>query len=301
MDLKVVLIDVFLAIPLFFFLNYFDNGEKKDRMEINITHIVFPLVYMVLVSAIFSVFNWNFLSHNLFLVPIFECVLRTIYINRFLNQDNLMNHKYYYMIYTVTICLSYILYTGFISQVDSVLPDANEFRTFIWFLIILFFYISFKDRIHFDFLKEKATFQSKHQEYIVMNYAKLRNRFRDIVEVKENKDLVTLLYAIMVYENLLTPPAMRKLNSYVYRFTNQEVKSGIMQMKSKTYLTDQESITLSIKKLRKIMDKIKQDKKLKLTEDKKQEYILTKYKNKAEYTKNVLAIYHVIEEFEKRD
>lgn len=299
MNLGVLLLDFILAIPLFFFLNYFDGGKKKDMVSVNITHIVFPLVYMVLVAGIYSTLGWNHLTDNLFFIPVFECILRTIYVNRFLNQDSLINHKYYYMINAITIFLSYLLYIGFISKVDSVLPSANEFRTEIWFLIIIFFYISFKDRIHLDFLKEKSTFSDKREEYIVMSYAKLKNQFRSVVEVKDNKNIETLLYAIMVYENLVTPPAMRKFHSYIYRFTNREVKSGIMQLESKTYLTDKESIALSSKKLRRITDKMKQDKKLKLTGDKKQEYILMKYKNNMEYAKNVLAIYHVIEEFER--
>lgn len=136
MNIAVIILDLVLAIPLFFLINYFDSDKEKDTVEINITHILFPIVYIIILAALWSTWNWNSLIENIFLIPVFECIYRTIYVNRVLNRDSLINHKYYYFINGVTILLSYLVYENFISKVENVLPNPADFRGEIWFLII---------------------------------------------------------------------------------------------------------------------------------------------------------------------
>lgn len=298
MSILIILFDFLLAIPLFFLLNYF-NSSKKDTIELNIVHLFLPQVYLVILSGILTSLNLSFLIEHIFLIVLFECFYRLIYINRILNYDSLINHKYYYMMYTIIILFAYLLDISFISKVDSVFPDPMEFRNQIWFLIIIFLYVILKDKVKLDFLKEKSIVMSRKQEYIVMTYAKLKNQFRKLVASKEDKDLIPLTYSIMIYENFLTPPVFRTIKSYLYRFTNKETKFGIMQVLSKEYLSDEESIKISLKKLEGIYKKEIKTSKKKITTEKKIEKILSHYQKNQEYQNNVLEIYRTIINFDQ--
>lgn len=298
MNILIILFDLLFAIPLFFLLNYF-TSSNKDTMKLNITYLFLPQVYLVVLAGILASLNLSFLLEHIFLIVVFECFYRLIYINHILNYDSLINHKYYYLMYAMIILFAYLLDINFISKVDNVFPEPMEFRNQIWFLIIIFLYIILKDKVKCDFLREQSIVMSKKQEYIVMTYAKLKNQFRKVVVSKEDKDLIPLVYSIMIYENFLTPPAFRTVKSYLYRFTNKEMKFGIMQILSKEYLSDEESIKISLKKLEAIYKKEIKNSKKKITAEKKIAKILSCYQENQEYQNNVLEIYRTIINFEQ--
>lgn len=298
MNILIILFDLLFAIPLFFLLNYF-TSSNKDTMKLNITYLFLPQVYLVVLAGILASLNLSFLLEHIFLIVVFECFYRLIYINHILNYDSLINHKYYYLMYAMIILFAYLLDINFISKVDNVFPEPMEFRNQIWFLIIIFLYIILRDKVKCDFLREQSIVMSKKQEYIVMTYAKLKNQFRKVVVSKEDKDLIPLVYSIMIYENFLTPPVFRTVKSYLYRFTNKEMKFGIMQILSKVYLSDEESIKISLKKLEAIYKKEIKNSKKKIIAEKKIAKILSCYQENQEYQNNVLEIYRTIINFEQ--
>lgn len=288
MQLGSIIIYFVLGLALFLILNYFDRQEKEN----NAIHAILPIIYIIILAGIFSSIGYQEINHNLFMVVIMELLIRIYYVKSILKREDLMNSKFYFQIYGVAILGSYFLNQVFISKVDNIFPTPSEMRMGIWFLIVLFLYMVFKNHIHIEATEEKSTFISKRKEYALVQYARLKNEYHKEVKLK-NKELVPLFYAIMIYENYKRPRFFRKLDCLTYRFTGKETKMGIMQIPSRSELGDIESIKLAIKKINQIDSSIKDSK------QKVKDVLLEYYIDHNNYVSDVLDIYHEIVTFDK--
>ena len=103
-------------------------------------------------------------------------------------------------------------------------------------------------------IEEKPIDNSKYREYIVTNYAKFKNLYNDEIDT-DNSLLKNLLYAIMIYEDKKRNKYLRAIDNLFIGKINKLYKVGIMQVPSKIYLTDVESIKIVENKLIKIYNK----------------------------------------------
>lgn len=278
------------AIILFYILNYFDNNNKNR----NIIHIILPAIYIIILSALIKsvdLENWN---NFLFIAPIFELIIRLFYVKSILHQESLVNNNYYLKIYSLTILLSYFVNSIFITKVENVLPTAEEMRTGIWFLIIVFCYSIMKENIKVDITKDKSTFIEKKQEYTVVSYARFKNLYKDIIET-EHRELIPAIYAIMIYENYRRPLFFRKLDKLKFHLKPKTMKMGIMQVQSKKEIDDEKSIELVTKVLEKYL--LKQQSTKKISNDNIKDLIKTYYGK--EDSRDIIDIYNKIIEFNK--
>lgn len=278
------------AIILFYILNYFDSNNKNR----NIIHIILPAIYIIILSALIKsvdLENWN---NFLFIVPIFELIIRLFYVKSILHQESLVNNNYYLKIYSLTILLSYFVNSIFITKVENVLPTAEEMRTGIWFLIIVFCYSIMKENIKVDITKDKSTFIEKKQEYTVVSYARFKNLYKDIIET-EHRELIPAIYAIMIYENYRRPLFFRKLDKLKFHLKPKTMKMGIMQVQSKKEIDDEKSIELVTKTLEKYLSKQQSTKKI--SNDNIKDLIKTYYGK--EDSRDIIDIYNKIIEFNK--
>jgi len=140
MSLITIFIYLIFAILLFFILNYFDKSEKEN----NIIHAMIPIVYEIILAGIFTSESAYEINQNLFLIVIFELVIRLYYVKNILRRADLMNPSFYLQIYGISIVGCYIANVYFISKVSSVFPTAEEMRVGIWLLIIVFLYMTAK-------------------------------------------------------------------------------------------------------------------------------------------------------------
>ena len=91
-----------------------------------------------------------------------------------------------------------------------------------------------------------------------MSYAKLKLKYdEDVVISGDNKKLV--IYSIMIFNNYNKPSFFRKIDSVLFKFDNKPRKLGIMQIKSKKYINDYESIVSAVKKVEKLYEKTNKD------------------------------------------
>lgn len=280
------------AIILFYILNYFDNNNKNS----NIIHIVLPVIYIIILASIIRSVDLKDWNDFLFLVPIFELVIRLFYVKGILRQESLVNNNYYLKIYSLTILLSYFVNSIFISKVENVFPTAEEMRTGIWFLIIIFCYSLMKENIKVDISKDKATFIEKKQEYTVVSYARFKNLYNDVIET-EYKELIPVVYAIMIYENYRRPAFFRKLDKFKFHLKPRTMRMGIMQVASKKEIDDEKSIELAIKNLEKYLLKLRENKKTKNNTIDIREVIKNYYSR--EDSSDVIDIYNKIIEFNR--
>lgn len=287
MDFFTILIYFISAFILFFCLNYFDRAEKEN----NLIHAVIPIVYELLLAGFFTKLGWSNMNEALFLVVVLELMIRLIYIKSILKREDLMNTSFYVQIYGISILGCYLVNSYFISEVASVFPTAEEMRVGIWLLVFLFLYFVVKKHIHIQYKEQASTFGERKQEYIVIQYTRFKNIYQKEIRLK-NKELYSVVYAIMIYENYRRPAFFRKIDTIFYRFTGKQKKFGIMQILSEREIDDIASIKLAVKRIEKIVSELpKKSKKLNV------EKLLSVY-YEDEYKENqVLEVYQKIMEF----
>lgn len=268
------------GLVLFFIINYL---KMKDKSIKNFLPII--LIYIIIISG---VINNKDVSSNIFLVVVVEFFLRLI--SNLLTSDNDDNLKFIYD-YAFYIIISLIVNNVFINQVDSVFLAGDALKIVIWILIILYLYQNLKIIDNPVIIEEKPIDNSKYREYIVTNYAKFKNLYNNEIDT-DNILLKNLLYAIMIYEDKRRNKYLRAIDNFFVGKINKLYKVGIMQVPSKIYLTDVESIKIVENKLTKIYNKY-----LIADESTMVNKILKDYYKDELIVNNVTYIYNVINNF----
>lgn len=291
MGIETIFIYVVASILLFGILAYFDKKSTDNY----INHVIISVIYIILVAGFCSSYKLTDNNDNIFLVVVFELLIRIFYVSYVEEKSFLKNNRYYLKIYFMSIVFSYLVNILFINKVNNVMPGSSEVKVIIWICIIIYLYNISKKYITFIDDKRDIVLFNKDKDYIVMQYAKFKNMYYNLVNSKY-KEVNNLIYTIMIYENYNRPSAIRKIDRIKYKFDNEEIKMGIMQVKSKNIITDEESIDIAIKELEGIY--IKELKKK--NHDKIIENTLKKYYSDKDSVGEFIDIYNVIEEFDKR-
>lgn len=281
MNLMTLILQIILTIPLTILLNYFSTKENR-----RLNQLLIPSIYIVIISALLPI-----VKENIFLIVVFEIFIRNFYITNITNRDNEISNTMFIFESILSIALSLFTYNYFIGAVDSVIPNPEDIKPFVWFLIILYisslYKISTKDKTK----TAKAKSIVRKKEHIIMQYAKYKNIYSSIVKSK-NQTINNLVYAIMIYNNYKTPAFYRNINAYIGAITKKETAYGIMQIKSYNRVSDEESIKMTIAEFEKSL------KNTKLNESSQIEKLLKDYK--IEEQKEILSIYENIVEFSKK-
>ena len=281
MTLTTIILQILLTIPLTILLNHFQNHENNK-----INKIIIPSIYIIIISALVPT-----VKENIFLIVIFEVFIRNFYITNVINRQNESGPVSFIIENIISIALSLFVYNYFIGQVETVIPNPEDIKSFVWFLIILYivylYTISTKNKIK----EEKIKVSKIRTEKTIMQYAKFKNKYSNLISSK-NTLINKLTYALMIFEDYKTPKLYRNINTYIGAITKKETKYGIMQVPSYNRISDEESIKLTIDNFEKEL------KNTKLKEDEKIELLLNKYSN--EDKEHIKLIYKEIVEFEKK-
>ncbi len=281
MTLTTIILQILLTIPLTIILNHF---QKEENRRIN--QLLIPSLYIIIISALIPS-----IKENIFLIVIFEIFIRNFYITNVVNTQNEVSNLTYILESIVSIALSLFTYNYFIGQVDTVIPNPEDIKGFIWFLIILYatylYNLSTKNKVK----EEKIKDTKRKKEKTIMQYAKFKNLYAPLV--KSKTELINnLTYAIMIFEDYRTPKIYRNINTYIGAVTKKETKYGIMQIPSYERISDEESIKRVI---------IEFEKQLKNTKLKEEDQILKLLSNyKKEEQQEIISIYNEILEFSKK-
>ena len=281
MTLTTIILQILLTIPLTIILNYFQNRENRK-----INQLIIPSIYIIIISALVPS-----IKENVFLIVIFEIFIRNFYITNVISRSNESSAMSFIIENLISIGLSLFVYNYFISNVETVIPNPEDIKGFIWFLIILYtvylYNLTTKDKK----VVEKANTAKIRTEKTIMQYAKFKNKYSNIIKTK-NTLINNLTYAIMIFEDYKTPKLYRNINAYIGAVTKKETKYGIMQIPSYERLTDETSIEMTISNFEKAL------KNSQLKENEKIDKLLTNYKQ--EEKEHILLIYKTIVEFSKK-
>lgn len=281
MTLTTIILQILLTIPLTIILNHYQNKENRK-----INHLIIPSLYIIVISALVPS-----VKENVFLIVIFEIFIRNFYITNVVNKYNESSAVSFIIENILSIGLSLFVYNYFIGQVDSVIPNPEDIKGFVWFLMIVYFVYLYKISTKDKVVVEKAKTAKIRTEKTIMQYAKFKNKYSNIIKSK-NALINNLTYAIMIFEDFKTPKLYRKLNAYIGALTKKETKYGIMQILSYERLSDEDSIKMTISNFE------KEVKNNKLKESEKIDKLLNKYKE--EEKEQIKNIFKEIVEFSKK-
>ena len=188
MNLLIVIIELLLSFILFIIMNYFSDN-KLNKFDI----IIIPNIMMILLASIFTK-----LKDFMILCIIFYLVIDIIYVFLISKKSLLINNISYYLNSIITLIIGVIIYQFFLLKVEYAYVDMEVFKNFIWVLIILYLYNKLNIRTIKLERKDKDNSHECYKEFVIINYAKLKNKYGYLV--KTNIDVENILYSIMIYE-----------------------------------------------------------------------------------------------------
>lgn len=279
MNFFIVIYEILLALLLFIMMEVIKNKTKEDSLI-----YLFPNIYLILVASVFtSLKNYTLIILILYLLL---DIINTYVLSQ---KESLIEDSIYFKNILITFIIGLIIYNFYLLPVDNAFFNINEFKNFIWVLVILYLYQLFKNSNIKDKKIIKNNYDKHFKEYVILNYAKFKNKYSYLIKVK-NKDIENVLYSMLIYESLVNSG----LNKYLKRIRNrinQVNIYGIMNVNSNHFITDEESIVIVKDKLVKKYHHLKKD-------CNTLELIKVKYQDK-ESIFEIKKILKIIEDFNK--
>lgn len=279
MNFMIVIYEILLALLLFIMMEVIKNKTKEDSLI-----YLFPNIYLILVASVFTSLK-NYTLIILILYLLFD-IINTYVLSQ---KESLIEDSIYFKNILITFIIGLIIYNFYLLPVDNAFFNINEFKNFIWVLVILYLYQLFKNSNIKDKKIIKNNYDKHFKEYVILNYAKFKNKYSYLIKIK-NKDIENVLYSMLIYESLVNSG----LNKYLKRIRNrinQVNIYGIMNVNSNHFITDEESIVIVKDKLVKKYHHLKKD-------CNTLELIKVKYQDK-ESILEIKKILKIIEDFNK--
>ena len=241
---------IFCGVLFYFAIEFINNKITLGKVD----KIVFLNVFNIIVSGLLFRYSIRY-TDNIFLVFVFVMLTDIIYNTYIVDRDFFDNDSggiYYYIGLVIT---GFIINQEFINKVNNVFLSGNEFRLVLWLLIIIYFYNLFKNEkiFHRKDSNEKKVMSVNN---ILNNYAKFKYTYYDDCD-HDNKVISNILYAIMIYEDNNKNKVRRNIDNFMFKINGKKNKLGIMQVESKKFISDSESIDIAYKKVLKIYNSTK--------------------------------------------
>lgn len=290
MSINTLLIYIISSIILNIFLNKLE-AKKKDNI---LDYIIISNIYILILSGIFDFYSLTNNNDNIFIIILFQVLGKIFYLTLIRERTILKNNDYNLKKYLITLVTSYLINILIINQIDNIFPNEETIKLLIWLVIIGYTLLYIKKNIDIKVPIDNNISFYQDKEYIVMQYAKYKNKYNNLVTSKYEY-LNQLIYSIMIYENYNKPELIRKIDTLKYKIFHEENKFGIMQIDKKQPITDEESVELAKKKLERIYTTNIKDKVGELDIIK---ILIKKYYKKD--TKEIISIYQIISKFNKK-
>lgn len=233
---------------LFLILGLLDNKYSLTKIQ----KLIISVILMMIVSGFCFRFALN-CTDNIFLIFVFLMIIDIIYNTYFIERDFFDKNDKNILYYILLVIVGFIINQEFINNVSEVFLTGEDLRIVLWFLSFIFVYNFIKEKKILDGSSEiKDKYMSS--QTVLINYAKLKHKFYDDCSY-DNRELSNIVYAIMILKNSKRSKMLRNYDYFLFRLNGNKRKLGIMQVESKKFITDSESIELTFKALEKIINK----------------------------------------------
>ena len=241
---------IIFGVILFILDLFLSSKYKFNRQE----KVIFTILYVLCISGVFSRMGLINFNKDIFLIVVVELFCQLFYSNYILEKDVFNKNDNFFSFYFIKIILVFFINRELINKVKDVFLSGDDLKTIIWLLVIVYIYQFFKDRD----VTLKSDEKNISKESIVLSFARLKLKYEDDISLNDdNQKLV--VYSIMIFNNYMRTRLFRKLDSIIFRINNKPRKLGIMQIMTKKYINDYESIVMACKKIDKLYVKNKND------------------------------------------
>ena len=244
---------IVFGIITFFIISFIENKYSLTKLH----KLIFSNICMIIIAGVLCEFGGHY-TDNIFLLFVFMMITDVFYSNYFAGRDffDREEKKIYY--YILLIISGFIINQEFINRVNQVFMTGEDLRLILWFLIIIFLY---KFMVNNNILGESLKNNNKKMsvDSVLVSFAKLKHKFYDEC-LYDNKDISNMIYTIMIYENNRRSKLVRNIDNFKFKINGEKRRLGIMQVESKKFITDSESIEIVHKKINKLYDKAKSSK-----------------------------------------
>lgn len=241
---------IIFGVILFILDLFLSSKYKFNRRE----KVIFTILYILVISGVFSRMGLINFNKDIFLIVVVEFFCQLFYSNYILEKDVFNKNDNFFSFYFIKIILVFFINRELINKVKDVFLSGDDLKTIIWLLVIVYIYQFFKDRD----VTLKSDEKNISKESIVLSFARLKLKYEDDISLNDdNQKLV--VYSIMIFNNYMRTRLFRKLDNIIFRINNKPRKLGIMQIMTKKYINDYESIVMACKKIDKLYVKNKND------------------------------------------
>lgn len=250
----IALAHIVLALILFFIVNWLGKrAEPMGYVQMSVViqedtaplfnylfKVLAPIVYIILLTALFQVLGLHQLTKNIYWIVIDYWIIRISAVI-LLGHIRLINWLTQILYWSSSIALA-IWFQSVVGKVNTILPDPQSLLEELWLLIIVFLYSIF-NKVEIS----RAGSQRRKERYIDTQYLKFRSRYEQLVsECSKAPIIESITYSVMIYENFNRPPFARFLERLIFANSKNMHSFGIMQVQSVKPLTNEDSIRLGI-------------------------------------------------------
>ena len=240
-----------IGLILFLVINFLKERYNFTRIE----GLIFSIIFTLIIAGFCSRLGFNKFNDNIFLVLVFKFILELIYDIYFLEEDYFNREDSNVKWAVLEIVLMFILNQELINKVDDVFLSGENLKMIVWLFIVGYVYNFYKNNKSI-IVGVNSTEKSMSREKIVVSYAKLKLNYDEDIVVKSDKTRL-IIYTIMIFNNYKRPAFLRRIDNIIFKVKGTSRKLGIMQVKSKKFITDLDSINIVIKKMLKLEEKYK--------------------------------------------
>lgn len=240
-----------IGLILFLVINFLKERYNFTRIE----GLIFSIIFTLIIAGFCSRLGFNKFNDNIFLVLVFKFILELIYDIYFLEEDYFNREDSNVKWAVLEIILMFILNQELINKVDDVFLSGENLKMIVWLFIVGYVYNFYKNNKSI-IVGVNSTEKSISREKIVVSYAKLKLNYDEDIVVKSDK-IRLIIYTIMIFNNYKRPAFLRRIDNIIFKVKGTSRKLGIMQVKSKKFITDLDSINIVIKKMLKLEEKYK--------------------------------------------
>ncbi len=270
-------------IILFLMINYLEQNLKIKFLH----EVILVSIYFLTIAGIF--YKMNISTYYLYTIMLTVSMVEIFLL--YYKELSTNRNPYSFYKYVFLVAVIYLINRLFIDKVKGTFLSLEELKAFIWILVFLYLYWYLR-----KFLQEKSNkmmISKIKDDYLMIQYVHLKNEYYQVIKSR-NRNLTTLIYSIILYENIKRPFILRKIDIILYRLDGIPRKFGIMQIKNKTVLSDEESIKRGIRRIENINKQIPTS----LKNTQRTVKILEKYHYQKEEIKDIINISKKIKLFE---
>lgn len=221
-------------------------ADSDDAPAFNtIFRILAPIVFLVVTAGFWYSLGGDAIVAEYYRVTILYFAVRwgfSIATGRRL----LLNWPKQFMIGTVSVALSFALYSKVLRYRHNLLPDPANLANELWIVIILFLY-STVNQVEWSLGPSAA---KRRHDYIVSRYRQYVLQFGAVVrDTADSRLAEAIAYAILIYESFNRPPFYQMVERYVLFPVGLSRSLGPMQVRTDTVITDDESVRAGVRKV----------------------------------------------------